>query len=286
MILNDFIFSYKNILLNRLKKKKYFSFLRKIVGIFFKFLIREIKYIFFKDYQNLDLKNHINQRYYSFTLNEIFKEFNCDKGFSFKFQNKEIFSHQYSEFYEKKLKDFKNKNINILEIGSHDGKGIASFYYYFPKAKIVGANINPFQLKYKSKRIREIYVDVASKEVLKNLSGYLTNKFDIIIDDASHNIRDIFITLSVFFKKLNNGGYYIIEDIDQHKVFTELNPNSTKFTPLEFLKKLSNNENAVSEYLSNDEIDYLKKNIKEYYFEKGAMVYENQNISDIVFLRK
>ena len=65
---------------------------------------------------------------------------------------KNIFSH------------LKKKNLNILELGSHEGKGIAGFFYFFPNANFYGANINPFQMRYVSKRISELYVDVSSEK--------------------------------------------------------------------------------------------------------------------------
>ena len=37
-------------------------------------------------------------------------------------------------------------------------------------------------------------------------------KFDIIIDDGSHYLSDILFSLNFFFKLLNQGGTYIIED--------------------------------------------------------------------------
>ena len=52
------------------------------------------------------------------------------------------------------------------------------------------------------------------------------------------------------------------------------------------LKNLEKNQKFDSNFISNDEIEYLKKNIKDYYFEKGEMILNDHNISDIVFLKK
>ena len=54
-------------------------------------------------------------------------------------------------------------------------------YFFFPNAKIVGANINPFQMKFKSKRIDELYIDVSSKKIINNFSNHIHEDFDIII---------------------------------------------------------------------------------------------------------
>ena len=69
-------------------------------------------------------------------LENIFINFNTDKGTSVIWNGKKINTHGYSIYYEKYLQEFKDKKINILEIGSHEGRAIASFYYYFPKILI------------------------------------------------------------------------------------------------------------------------------------------------------
>ena len=65
-------------------------------------------------------------------------------------------------------------------------------------------------MKYSSKRINELYVDVSSKKILNNLANYINTDLDLIIDDASHNLKDILLALPIFFKKLKKNGFYVI----------------------------------------------------------------------------
>ena len=88
-------------------------------------------------------------------------------------------------------------------------------------------------MKYVSKRITELYVDVSCKEIIDNLANHINEELDLIIDDASHNLKDILITFSKLFQKLKKGGTYIIEDINQFHVFKELNPYKNELTPKE-----------------------------------------------------
>ena len=75
---------------------------------------------------------------------ELFLYFNCDKGSSYRLdKEKKITSHNYSLFYEKYFKILKNEKIRVLEIGSHEGKGLAAFYFFFPKRQT-------YRSKYKS----------------------------------------------------------------------------------------------------------------------------------------
>ena len=141
-------------------------------------------------------------------------------------------------------------------------------------------------MQYSSKRIEEVYIDVSSKKIVKNFETYFREEFDIIIDDASHNLRDILITLPLMFRKLKKGGYYVIEDINQFNVFKNLNPTNEFLTPIMILKNMSENKKFHSNFISTADIDYLKENIKNYFFEKGNMVIKGNNISEIVFLKK
>lgn len=283
MIKKNVVFSYLNILKRQTEKKKYLSFVRKIFNLIFKILLNSIK----KKLNiiiNLDKKD--NSEIYNYSLEKLFNHFNCDKGKILKHNNTTIKSHNYTPFYEKYLKNIKNNKIRILELGSHEGKGLAAFYFFFPKSSLFGANINPFQMCYQSNRIEEIYIDVSSKETLKNFCKYFKDGFDIIIDDASHNLHDILLTLPLLFKKLNRGGFYVIEDINQFEVYKNLNPTNETLTPIKILKNIQQKKKFNSQFITADDEKYLRDNIAEYFFEKGDMIVNDHNISDIVFLKK
>ena len=284
MNIKHFVFSYTNILYREIDKKKYFSFCKKVFNLFYKLIAnllkKKIKLI-------INLDKIENSKNFNSSLGQLFENFNCDKGHSLKIKdNKILKTHNYTPFYEKYFKAIKNKNIKILELGSHEGKGIASFYYFFPNAHFFGANINPFQMKFYSRRIEEIFIDVSSKKILQNFCNYIDINFDVIIDDASHNLKDILITLPLLFKKLKSGGFYVIEDVNQFEVFKNLNPSNEKLTPLKILKFIQDDKKFNSPFLSEKDTFYLKENIADYFFEKGEMQMNGHNISDIVFLRK
>lgn len=74
--------------------------------------------------------------------------------------------------------------------------------------------------------------------------------------------------------------------MDQFHVFKNLNPYKNELTPKEILLKIKNKEPFESIFLSESEKEYLIKNIEEVRIEKGSMVIENKNISDIAFIKK
>ena len=285
MSFKDFWFSYKNILYREIEKKKYFTFIRRVFGVLFKFLIRYLRHKLQNKVLNLDKKTH-QKDYFNFGFEKLFLNFNSDKGPFWYSRDKKFVAHSYYIFYEKYFRELKEKKINILEIGSHEGKGIASFFFFFPFSKIIGANINPFQMKFSSERIKELYIDVSSKKILKNFADHLNNEQDIIIDDASHNLRDILITLPIMFKKLKSGGIYVIEDMDQFEIFKELNLYKNEMTPKKILKKIQNKEYFKSSFIDENDRIYLQENISEIKMEVGTMIIDGKNASDIAFIFK
>ena len=111
--------------------------------------------------------------------------------------------HGFSNFYEKKLEIFKNKKINILEIGSYAGSSAAAFVKYLPNSKVFCFDINISNFEFKSKNIHVFGIDINDETKIKKtlnhiLNQYKIEKFDVIIDDGSHFLSDIFITYLVF----------------------------------------------------------------------------------------
>ena len=286
MFFKDFLFSYKNSIQREIKKKKYFKSLRKLLNIFYKFFLDKLRQILKINKINLD--NHKEKETLKkFNIDQLFKFFNADKATEVIIDDKLIQGHNYSQFYEKHLSKFKSKsNLNILEIGSLRGAAAASFFYYFNKPNIVCADINPFQNKIFSKNIRKIFIDTQSKQIIHNLNKHLNKSFDIIIDDASHNVRDQIITFNEFFKKVNHGGLYIIEDTAQYKASPHLDPDNLNSGIREFLESLDNEENVFNKYLSKIEIENIRSSIGNIFFEKGNYILNNVNISEIVFIEK
>ena len=284
MFLRDVWFSYLGILSEELSKKNYFIFIRKIFGSLYKSLIKLIRHKFSINSTNLDKIE--NKNLSTLALDELFIYFNCDKGSYCFFDKEKIVSHNYSEFYDKYFKNFKKDKINLLEIGSHEGKGLASFFFYFPNSYLIGANINPFQMQFSSKRLTELFVDVSSSRSIHSLSDYLKEDLDIIIDDASHNLKDILTAFGILFKKLKSGGCYVIEDMDQFKALKELNPYSDEATPLEILNKINDKQDFKTSFINDESKKYLIENIKDIKIEKGSMKINEINVSDIAFVFK
>ena len=247
------------------------------------------KFLVFKLKKKIILDNFVFEK--KKTLDHIFNYFGTDKGTQVKNpyskKLKKNVGHGFGKFYEKYLKKFKKKKFNFLEIGIWEGASLASFHCYFRNAVIYGIDRN-FKNKYKSKRIKFNYCDTTNPSDLEILEKkFKKKKFKIIIDDGSHLLSDILHNLKFFFKFLEKGGYYIIEDYNHPKYFSYLDDTNGKEL---FVNKVIENFRKKklfkSEILSkNDQILFWKK-IKKIYVHKGKTLKSNRNISDILFLKK
>ncbi|MFM0231730.1 glycosyltransferase [Paraburkholderia sediminicola] len=121
----------------------------------------------------------------------------------------------YLDEYERLLAPYRNRQINLLEIGIQNGGSIEIWAEYFQDAKkLVGCDINPdcSRLNYTDPRISVIVGDANVDDTERAVSMSATD-FDIIIDDGSHTSGDIVKSFSRYFPRLNVGGTFIAEDL-------------------------------------------------------------------------
>ena len=139
--------------------------------------------------------------------------------------------HNYTKTYSLLFNNFRTKqNINIFElgIGSQDnniksymdssykiGGSLYGWREYFNYANIYGADIDKKSI-FRDNRINTFYCDQTNKTCVEELWNYeeiKDIKFDIIIDDGLHEFDANLCFLENSIHKLNNNGYFIIEDI-------------------------------------------------------------------------
>lgn len=116
----------------------------------------------------------------------------------------------FLKIYENYFLSLKNKSINILEIGVHEGNSLMIWKRYFPNANIAGIDIKSYN--FKKERIVTFVGDQTDYKFLSTLVKKY-KKFDIIIDDGSHVSQDIIKTFTFMFDFLVKGGLYIVEDL-------------------------------------------------------------------------
>ena len=217
------------------------------------------------------------------SLDELFYHYGSDKADIFKKTKDQ--GHGYSKFYKQKLEKIKNKNINILEIGSYAGASAAAFVKYLPGSNIFCFDINISNFEYKSEKIHVFGLDINNQEkTIKTLNKianqYKIKEFDIIIDDGSHNLSDILIALKFFFQYLKKRGLYVIEDF-KHPNYYPYNKNIDHILIDELLKNIEKKNFFNSNiFTKNDQLNFMNM-IDKIEINKG-----NLNDSDITFISK
>jgi len=266
-----------NVLKQKMKfKKKILKFYKKII---FKF----------KNKINLD-----KQELQITSLNDLFNHFGTDKGTEVINQyqqtssktDQKLIGHGYAKFYEKYLNNFKSDKINILEIGTWKGASVAAFYHYFKNAIIFCIDKN-FKFQFESNRVFFFNCDTENSSEIHDLKKNLTKKdteyFEIIIDDGSHNYKDILSNFCNFFKSIKSGGYYIIEDFNHyrlHQSYIQGSPDNV-IDIEEIFENLINKKSFNSESLDKEFQNYCFDNISIIKTHKGI-----QDFSYIAFIKK
>lgn len=128
---------------------------------------------------------------------------------------KTVRGHNYLETYEYFLKDYREQEITLVELGVgpswNCGKSLLMWSDYFPKATIVGVDIRPDVIEHEKERVKIEIGDCGNPEFLQHIG----NKYkpNIIIDDASHWWSHQIIAFQYLYPTLRENGIYIMEDI-------------------------------------------------------------------------
>lgn len=120
----------------------------------------------------------------------------------------------FVSIYERIFKELRNSKVKILEIGVQNGGSLEVWSKYFKHANLIlGCDIDPMCgiLKYRDQRITVLVGDATAEQTRQRILAH-SNEFDIIIDDGSHQSRDVLNAFLLYFPMLNPGGIFVVED--------------------------------------------------------------------------
>lgn len=160
--------------------------------------------------------------------------------------------HSYSPEYYNILHPFKNTFRNVLEIGIGNkalmkdlgnipeikkrlkktyepGASLRAWRDFFINSNIYSIDIDETTL-FSEERIQCFHGDQSSKESLLNVVQKINSNLDLIIDDGSHVVEHMILSIETLFPFLNKNGIYIIEDIKfkDLEIFKNLKLNNCK----------------------------------------------------------
>jgi hypothetical protein len=122
-------------------------------------------------------------------------------------------NHNYTQVYHSLFEEDRDAVRNVLEIGVHAGSSLRMWKEYFPRAHILGLDTNMDCLKHAEDRIVIKMADQNNPDQLKAAVYGYGPKFDLIVDDGSHERQHQIVSMTTLLPYLEDWGYYVIEDI-------------------------------------------------------------------------
>ena len=185
----------------------------------------------------------------------------------------------FIQLYEKYFSSLKNSKINILEIGVENGDSLRIWREYFTNANICGIDID--KKDFKIDNVDILQGDQSNHAFLLSLINTY-KKFDIIIDDGSHQAKHIITSFNFLFPYLSDTGIYVVEDL-QTSYFPRYGGSrinlKKKRSSMNFIKSLTDSIN----YEKNNR-PFFKKNkfdgqIKSINFHQNiAFIYKGESV--------
>ena len=115
-------------------------------------------------------------------------------------------------FYEMFFSSLRDAPLTIFEIGVYKGGSLHTWEEYFPKAKIIGADILPTAKRFERGRLIIEVLDQSNVEELSRI-GIKHGPFDIVIDDGAHMWGHQITALRTLLPFVKDNGIYIVEDL-------------------------------------------------------------------------
>jgi demethylmacrocin O-methyltransferase len=197
-----------------------------------------------------------------------------------------IGTHYYTTHYKLHFERFRDRNINLLEIGVggyekpfSGGKSLRMWKKYFPLGNIYSIDIYD-KSALQEERIKIFQGSQVDKEFLKNVCDEI-GAIDIIIDDGSHINDHVIESFKNLFPRLNEGGIYVIEDTNT-SYWPEYGGDSNNLenpgTSMNFLKKLTDCLNHKEFLIPGYKPDYFDEHIISIHFYHNIVfIYKGKN---------
>jgi hypothetical protein len=139
--------------------------------------------------------------------------------------------HAFGEVYERLFKELHQADIpgSILEIGVLSGASVVNLSQAFPDRAVYGLDIDLSAVIYGADETADAtrnetadttrnesaihYIQMDATDPRHSHRVPLEERFALMIDDGSHRAEDILAAFVLWGHRLENGGFYVIEDI-------------------------------------------------------------------------
>jgi hypothetical protein len=121
--------------------------------------------------------------------------------------------HDYLRLYQRRLAHLRDEAFVLIEIGVYQGGSVKTWSEYFPRATIVGLDVNEGCRQYEQGNIAIRIGDASNPQFLFEVCQEFGRPL-VVLDDGSHRWDHQIQSLHVLFPILLQKGIYIVEDID------------------------------------------------------------------------
>lgn len=130
--------------------------------------------------------------------------------------DKELYHKYVSNFYSEKFEKFKDKKINILEIGIQYGNSLKLWEHFFQNANIYAIDISQYYIHEYGENVNIFIGDAYNNKTIDYFKDNSIS-FDIIIDDGPHTLETQDFFLQNYQQLLKSSeSIIILEDIYNH----------------------------------------------------------------------
>lgn len=180
----------------------------------------------------------------------------------------------YMSVYERYFEKYRNKPINILEIGIFKGGSLQLWKEYFgEQVQIFGLDIEPECKAFEEERINIFIGDQGDRAFMQKLADQLP-PLDILIDDGGHTMEQQKVTFEVLYSKVKSDGVYLCEDIGTSYIPTYGGGHQNPESFVEFAKRKADYLNAWYSQEESLEVDDFTLCTNSVHFHNGIIVFE------------
>lgn len=131
--------------------------------------------------------------------------------------------HGYGVLYDELCKSRRDAK-HVLELGVLNGDSIRAWRLIFPQAEIVAADKDATMAASVAsiEGVQFVQLDVGDEQALKSFASSHQDRFDLIVDDSSHEPAHQLAIRQHLWSALADGGAMVIEDIKDDDTFTAL----------------------------------------------------------------
>lgn len=121
--------------------------------------------------------------------------------------------HRYVEVYYQHFANIRHNVERVLEIGIAGGGSLRMWADFFPRAQIFGIDNSPTAWQSDHPRITTVHGDQSDVEFLDRFISQHGGQFDIVIDDAGHEMLPQLRCFLRLYPELVSRGIYVLEDL-------------------------------------------------------------------------